>query len=374
MSTYSLGDIVSLKSHPFNCESQSIISGEHLLTPPLMVVVEIINVTKSEFSEFDGQIQQEAKKSNCKCLWFSSKTNTFEEAWFYSDQLKIIKKNDGFADLKKGSTAIFKTYELEEYKLKSSKTTEIKGSQKNSRTIVNNSLSYVPPVMVIMEVRHEKKEERLFDTKTGEQKKFIPSKFVKCKWYSNTNEKFVEKFLPIETLCCIPQVDLKKFQELEYYIKKGSVIKNEGTLLQPSNFSCQSGFYYLEGYDFIKNEVVRKIFGNGFEIENPKKLYLSEAPDFALLSTGKWSLTSSLLKVIQDCKDSKNYLRIKYKSEQDVTTIRTLKNIEILENIELTDEDKKTVTYINAYCCLRNDKRYFRLDRILQAKQLNLAY
>ena len=68
---FSIGDIVTLNVHPYGTESTEIIvSGDHIMLPPLMVVVEVYKARQS----FGG------KKSDIykyKCVWFSPKPYKF---------------------------------------------------------------------------------------------------------------------------------------------------------------------------------------------------------------------------------------------------------------------------------------------------------
>ncbi|HEY9262780.1 hypothetical protein, partial [Chitinophaga sp.] len=73
-----IGSVVGLKSHPlclqFNQET-IVIGGDAQSIPPLMVVVETL-------SEFDVS-QNNFVIKQCKCIWYSHKTHTFEAVWFW---------------------------------------------------------------------------------------------------------------------------------------------------------------------------------------------------------------------------------------------------------------------------------------------------
>lgn len=46
MNKYQIGNLVSLKNHPFTLNSDSKIGANALMTPPIMVVTEVLNQKK----------------------------------------------------------------------------------------------------------------------------------------------------------------------------------------------------------------------------------------------------------------------------------------------------------------------------------------
>src|SRR6218665_3967299 len=90
---FSIGDIVTLKSHPYVLDNSAIIiSGDHLSLPPLMIVAEI---AKSSYKV--AEIKHATYK--CACMWFSPKSYRFELSEIYEDQLKLIQSATVAVDL-----------------------------------------------------------------------------------------------------------------------------------------------------------------------------------------------------------------------------------------------------------------------------------
>ncbi len=74
---FELGDIVALKSHPYQTNySEPKVGAYAHFTPPLMIVIEILN--KTTYNTLTGK-----KDSNqYKCLFYSTKEGNFEKLWF----------------------------------------------------------------------------------------------------------------------------------------------------------------------------------------------------------------------------------------------------------------------------------------------------
>ncbi|WP_316767996.1 WYL domain-containing protein [Pedobacter frigiditerrae] len=382
MNNIKIGDVVAPHSHPYSSSlTNAIISGEHLLIAPLMIVTETLNVLRDEFSETDGSIVTSKGSSNCKCIWFSSKTNQFEESWFSSTQLKTILEGDNKVNSKAiiGYNVSLKTLELELGKLKSSFSTEQREGENKAKSSINSLLSFVPPVMQVLEVKESTDKDNKFDSKSGFQKKFVPKYTAKCKWYCPSTEKFSEKFLPLECLLAIPKLGNDKLETVDKIISKGAILKIEKTLFKPTSVSYRSGFYKLSGYDFIKN-VNREIpLSDETNLSVEPKLYNIEAPNFELIATSvgaAWNSLTSISDLINSTKKDNFYLRIKYKSLDEKITTRTLSKLQLHTTKEITDplKGEEDVIYLEAYCHLRDAKRFFKLNRIIDAKQLNIKY
>ena len=200
MSYIKIGDIFSLKNHPYTTENTQIkISALAQMTPPLLVVTEILNSS----NEYDTETG-EKKSKQVKCIFYSHKTHKFETYWFNPDQLKAIKKkyeingdsinlheksgevntkdeidlnnlgieapkNESLFKLKKhylNRQVILKSCDYELGKQKSTfEEKENKSSQK-----ISAHLDFLPPVLTVIDVK--KNEDKIaYNPKTGNQKK-----------------------------------------------------------------------------------------------------------------------------------------------------------------------------------------------------------
>jgi len=381
-----IGNIVTFNSHPYIIENTSIIiSGEHLMLTPLMVIVELLKISKNEFSEVDGTPIVQAGEFHCKCIWYSSKMNQFEESWFYSNQLKPLKDTYSTSYLnpqepisfnyKKlvGKLVSLKTLPIELGKKKSSLTSE----SNKDKSLVSSLLSFISPVMQIIDLKENDSKEKKHDIKTGLQKRYVSNFTVKCRWYNPTGDKFSEKFLPVESIFLLPSITNETLDTLQKHINGVSILRIKESLFKPLSISYRSGFYLLTSFDFIKNKEVEISINDNLKFEREPDLYLKEAPDFKIISEtpgAQWQTINTILELVEECVTEKNYLRIQYKSNNDTITLRTINNLVLHETLEMINGEYKTVSYVEAYCNLRKDKRYFKIDRIISAQMLNIKY
>lgn len=142
---FSIGDIVTLKSHPYILDNTSVIvSGDQLSLPPLMIITEI---GKSSYRS------AEKKHDTYKydCIWFSPKSFKFESAEVYEDQLKLIQKAKPVIEaesLERGLKANFKTVSFELGKKKSVLSYDDNSVGNGApNTAINALLAFLPPVL-----------------------------------------------------------------------------------------------------------------------------------------------------------------------------------------------------------------------------------
>jgi hypothetical protein len=95
MTTLSIGDTVAFRSHPYNSSSEgkliiSQIIGEHLMAPPIMVIIETLFHSKGSYDEKSGNEILPKKSSSVKCLWYNSSLHQFEDAWLHQEELKKV--------------------------------------------------------------------------------------------------------------------------------------------------------------------------------------------------------------------------------------------------------------------------------------------
>ena len=93
MDKLNIGDLVSIKSHPFNIYNESSIGAFVNNTPPIMVIAEVLNSTSydTESEEVDSETKKAKKLPNqYLCYFYSSKTSTFEKHWFKENEIERI--------------------------------------------------------------------------------------------------------------------------------------------------------------------------------------------------------------------------------------------------------------------------------------------
>jgi hypothetical protein len=392
---FEVGDIVALNSHPYTTSQHKVlISGEPQLISPLMVIIEIIRDLQDLHDEFTGvNIQIKGKTFNCKCIWYSSKSAQFEEAWLSSKLLKLIRKKGETVSKSQaiGTTVTLSTAQMELSKVKSSLKTE---GEKQS-TSLNPLLSFVSPLMQIIGTPKSEKKEPLYDIKTGKQKKEISQQMVKCKWFNPSSDKMSETLIPIEALYLIPIIREEMLNEYSKYIKEQQHIsitlegkaKDYQTIFLPQKIKYLHGEYLIIGYDYIKNKArefkILKL--SSTKLDSP---FVTQAPNFKDNELKVLSLTEQVKRLIAEGLQDKKYLRIRYKDRYDNLTLRTLKKYltnfnekpkqtlkqKLSETAKTPNSMKGLPDYLSGFCELRKAERHFQIDRILSIEILNISY
>ncbi|MDI9868584.1 WYL domain-containing protein [Flectobacillus roseus] len=371
---FKVGDIVALRSHPYtNFQHKVLISGEPQLISPLMVIVESIGDLQDVHDEFTGiNLQKKGETSNCKCVWYSSKSAQFEEAWLSSKLLKLIqeKVETVSEEIVIGTIVTLSTAQLELSKVKSSLNIE----DEKVRTNLNPLLSFVSPLMQVIGVPKNDKKEALYDVKTGNKKREISKQLIKCKWFNPSSDKMSEALIPIEALSIIPAIEEEKLNKYATYVKNKQhiLIRIEGsqTILLPQKIKYLHGIYSIVGYDYIENKT------HAFEIlklTNPDELpnpFINYAPNFDNEEIRVLSIRDQIRQLINYGSEESKYLRIRYKDINNNLTIRTIKQYSI-ESININDTP---IEYLAGFCKLRKDERHFQLDRIQSVEILNISY
>ncbi len=377
--SFKIGDIVALTSHPFTALSQDVlIGGDPLLISPLMVIVEIIGDSQNLYDENTGLLLQEKshKTAQCKCIWYSSKSFQFEEAWLSTKLLKRIKEknsnsvlkekdnSDNYQNIQIGAKVTLSTAKMELKKLKSS----YKSEAENERISINPLLSFVSPIMQIIGTAKNDLKEPSYDTKTGKKKREVSDLLIKCKWFNPSSEKMSEKLLPIDALTLIPDVDEEKLNDLQAFIKNKKHIliayKGVQTILKPERIICVHGFYRLSGYDYIKNTL------NTFPINKNLSLPIEGCQPYSIKHSNfkeeNTDYVTQLEEVIINAIQNKNYLRIKYCDRHGNVTTRSVSNFK--------HSRTENGNYLEGMCMLRKAERQFHLDRIQFLEVLNVKF
>lgn len=373
-----IGDVVSLKSHPYQDSITSIIvSGEPLLLPPLMVITE-----QSKLQSDISIVNDDKNAYEFMCLYFSGKTHSFEHMTIKGIHLKKIIDGTSENSLSEdevfpGVTVTLKTIDFEIAKKKSSFTFEDTSLNHGSdSSTITALLSYLSPSLQVISVLPHKSK---YPThKKDKEIRKVPSLDVKCFWYNSHKDSLSEQVLPIEALQIVVPPNSEVIKEITELIAKPSAIEitevNDSFLIMPRLIHHRSGYYFLRGYNYVLNRITehRIAYPNIFtEIENHT---VRKVPEFRIEvnpgAASKDYIQGEIVAAIAHAEKNKNFIRIRYRNRNDVVTIRTLKNYRYVD----VDEDGKKFGYLLGYCCLRMDERSFRTDRIQQLEELNFQY
>lgn len=369
MSKFALGDIVTLLTHPFIISNtEVIISGEHLLTPPTMVVLEIIARPDSSYENSDSY----------KCIWFSSKKNDFPDNWFNENELKKLDQEEKNPEvITVGCRVTLNNLSIELGKRRSYLQIDAKGSAEGKKTSsISAHLPFVSPVMLVLSIEDFNREKLKKGTSTKD--KIFPRQWVKCKYYNAFSEKFSEVILPIEVLTVVPSVNDELLSSLKKLIKNSGYMKFNSTILKPIDIFNKSGEYILSSFDLVSQKYDDCPIHKLPAYDEIKKPYLDSAPTFEIESTDETKRlvpkkdVNALIKEVIDS-GRKNYLVIKYTDKFGNFTTRTVLKYQIVTGPDdLAPEE--TTTYLNAYCKFRNDIRNFKIKSISEVSILDVVF
>ena len=166
MDKLNIGDLVSLKSHPFNIFNESLIGAFVDNTPPIMVISEVLksNSYDTESEEVDAETKKAKKLPNqYLCYFYSSKNSSFEKYWFKQNEIETINPDNDESNQEKVTKTEDKVSLLNKYKdnlvvLKSADLERGKKKTTWSRTKeedINKTqafLEFLPPVMTVIDV------------------------------------------------------------------------------------------------------------------------------------------------------------------------------------------------------------------------------
>lgn len=390
---------MSLHSHPyFEQFTETIIAGEHLLTPPLMVVAEILRDNRDQFNERTGEEESRVAYSQCKCVWYSNKSNQFEEAWISSKMLKLIKKGESEEEVKehrfftmetidpyklkykKYFSVVLKTNELELGKRKSSMTLDENSivENKEEKITINAYLAFVSPVMEIvqiMEAKDSEQKEVKFNSKTGEKRRISSNWVVKVKWFNAASDKFSEKILPISVLERLEPIDDKILSQIKEAIGTEKFFKYENidksiTILMPKTLVYKNGTYHLKAFDYITN-THRNIVLISRPFDPITKYFSHSFPTYDFINTGissDNSIQQELINGIRTASEGKFFIRIKYKNRNDKLSFRTLKDYVI------KPVNDGRINYLEGKCQSCKETRTFNISEIQKLQILNLTF
>lgn len=368
-----LGDIVTLKSHPYLYDiGNIIISGESLHLPPLMIIVEIFESIKKEENKFVAEYT---------CLWFSSKTHKFERSKIKGAFLKLIFKAKPSIEpqqLVPGDLVSLATVDYELAKRKSAQHYEDTSiNQGNGNTTINALLSFLPPILQCVDIKEIKDKTSETVSKGGSSKRTSGQYAVKCLWFNNIFERFSEELIPLEALKMISVINEGIIDLIAKSISLNKTLKitNESVhLIKPRSITSRSGYYFLRGYDYIVNSIIEVNIKGNDTIQVLDTPFTAIAPELDIAkhpnSCTAEFIFNELVDRIKESDVKKAFIRIKYKNRNDQLSTRSLKDYKIVEGIE---GDNKLL-YLVGYCMLRKSTRTFKISRIQNFQQLDIQF
>lgn len=372
---FQIGEVVTYRTHPYTENlTSTVISGDNGHLPPLMVVNEVIKADQQKFQAPNKEVTYKYV-----CQWFSSQAKKFEHTTFFEDQLKLVESIESVTidKLQRGTKAIFKTANLELKKVRSS--VIIEGTT-SAQTSYHPLLTYLPPVLLVTNVSQFTSKNPL---KAGEEIIRLTSDYlVKCTYFSPSTDKIVLQDLPIDALQVLPEIDesvLKKIQD-SINTEQAILLASENTIsiIKPTKIVYRSGFFLLNGYDFVYNTSSEYLILPDTILKYINSPFLNEHPKFEIQNNPRAAsnefIQEEFLKTIKDAGENKNFIRIKYKNRHGELSIRTLKEFHVTEIEKVEKTEKKKVVYLTGHCMIRNANRNFRLDGIQSLQELDLCY
>lgn len=407
MTKVKIGDLYSLKNHPYEIGASDVkISAFANMTPPILVVSEIMNSSK----EYDGETGEE-KSKQVKCIFYSHKSHRFESFWFNIKQIKpifqVIKENlneevvnTDFVNIK-DEVATSHEDNLKEVGIgyqKSVSITELKNIFLNEQVILkscdqelgkikttlskidnklsqkaNSHLDFLPPVLTVIDVKVND-EKIAFHPKSGNQKKITSYFLLKCKWYNPSTSHFSEDFIPIETLRLVPKTDslglisalifkkaLIKQSFKEHIVLDSGVVLNH-SYIQPIELIFNHYKYKLKYFDIFKtkySEIDLSDIDVDSECIELKDIIINKIPEYDVIEQEFSTVKGHVY-------EKETYYRITYKDLMDKITRRVIYVKEFVK-------DKVII----ADCLLRDgDERHFRLEEggVLKIEELEAKF
>lgn len=402
-----IGKIVSLKTNHLKSVEQYetvFLGGEPTYITPLMVIKEVLIINSEKIDEDSGEIRNVKGNFQYKCIWFSNKSFKFEEAWFFENELDFMNLNEKkLPTLKFGDSIIFKTNFLELKKRK----TYLEIDKEKSNNKASALLNFCSPVFIHIGFTNVEKKEPLIDPTNGKPKRAYCSKMLKMKAFNVKEDKYSEFLVPIEAVekIVIPDELIEKVSKSIqtnsndetniYYLVKND--KNYG-VYKPLQIISISNYYNLK----CENIFDQKKYDISFNENELQKIeipfHVSFYPDiknvsgkFMVISILEYLLdneSSELRKLFIDLSEKgestilqQSIYKIGYKNKHEKYTSRfiipfKLIKIEKTEKVENSDnsidgeskstkkKEEKIDYYLRAFCLLRNDYRYFNIDRM----------
>ena len=392
MDKLNIGDLVSLKSHPFNIFNESLIGAFVDNTPPIMVISEVLksNSYDTESEEVDTETNKVKKLPNqYLCYFYSSKTSSFEKQWFKQNEIKKID-----SDIETNQEKVTKTEDkvslLNKYKdnLVVLKSADLELSKKKttwSRTKeedINKTqafLEFLSPVMTVIDVvENQNFNKDRVNPKNGEIKRESCKFLLKCKWFNPIKQTFSEEIIPYKILQRV-EFNSNKIEVIERGINTKNVFqlieKDLNISLENSRYSFNKCIIELKEVviqnhlmkifykNLINNKIESKIIENLEIIDSEKEFKQFVDSEFPNYSNSEYNNPLKL-----EWQKDKFY-KIDYLDKKGKFTTRIITNCKV-EEFE-TEDDEKDVKFVIANCLLRDGKiRHFRVSNITARYEL----
>ena len=393
MDKLNIGDLVSLKSHPFNIFNESLIGAFVDNTPPIMVISEVLksNSYDTESEEVDTETNKVKKLPNqYLCYFYSSKTSSFEKYWFKQNEIERINPDNDESNKEEIKKTEDKVSLLNKYKdnLVVLKSADLELSKKKttwSRTKeedINKTqafLEFLPPVMTVIDVvENQNFNKDRINPKNGEIKRESCKFLLKCKWFNPIKQTFSEEIIPYKILQLV-EFNSNKIESIE----NGINTKNVFQLIEKDlNISLENSRYSFNKYiielkevviqnhlmkifykNLINNKIESKIIENLEIIDSEKEFKQFVDSEFPNYSNSEYNNPLKL-----EWQKDKFY-KIDYLDKKGKFTTRIITNCKV-EEFE-TEDDEKDVKFVIANCLLRDGKiRHFRLSNITARAEL----
>lgn len=365
MITYQIGNLVSLKNHPFILSSKTKIGANAFMTPPVMVVTEILDNDKSKVNE--------NLPTQVLCTFYNSKSSCYEKHWFKLDEITKIDQDNVLPEIIKedylsliatfkNNIVVLSSADVELGKKKISWTKNVEDEKFRTESY----LDFLPPVMTVIDIvenkKYLKKNKKLTE---AEENKYL----LKCRWFNPTKQTFSEDLISYKIVKKVI-IDFKKIEIIKTGVNKENLFKIPKQVLLEASKKTTLNFSIVEIKDIILLNHRVKILYKDLLLNKTESCFLEEIdmvnsnlkfedlveekyPDY---SSRSYNNVNNLQWNIND------FYKINYTDKKGRFTTRIITNC---EKKEFETEDGEKEVFIIANCLLRNGHiRHFKLKNI----------
>lgn len=365
MIKYQIGNLVSLKNHPFILSSKTKIGANAFMTPPVMVVTEMLDNDRSKVNEnLPAQVL---------CTFYNSKNSCYEKHWFKLDEIAKIEENKVLsANINEDYSSLIATFRNNlvvlssaDMELGKKEISWIKDVE-DEKFRTESYLDFLPPVMTVIDVvdnkKYLKKSKKLTEI---EEDKYL----LKCRWFNPTKQTFSEDLISYKIVEKVV-IDFKKIEIIKDGINNNNLFKIPKQVQLEANKKTTFNFSLVEIKDIILLNHRVKILYKDLLLNKTESYFLEEIdivnsnlkfedlieekyPDYSSRSYNNinnlyWNIT--------------HFYKINYIDKKGRFTTRIITNC---EKKEFETEDGEKEVFIIANCLLRNGHiRHFKLKNI----------